>query len=149
MKTFIKYITLYIIYGGIYFAIECIYKQKLSDWRMFALAGFIGIAIGLINNMFTFYTDFILQCIVGMLIATLSEAIGGYYWNIQCGLNIWDYSSLPFTFVGGQINLFFMNAWMFLSGVCIVVDDILRWKLYKEELPKYYIHGKLIYDMNK
>ena len=111
---------------------------------MFVLAGFIGIMIGLINNLFDIKTDFILQCIIGMLITTLSEAIGGFYWNLQCGLHIWDYSSLPFSFIGGQINLFFSLIWMFLSGIVIILDDILRWKLYKEERPKYYVHGKLI-----
>lgn len=60
------------------------------------------------------------------------------------GLHIWDYSSLPFSFIGGQINLFFSLIWMFLSGIVIILDDILRWKLYKEERPEYYIHGKLI-----
>lgn len=148
MKRIIKYSTLFIVYGLIYFIIECLYKGKLSDWRMFVLAGFIGIIIGLINNLFDIKTDFILQCIFGMLIATLSEAIGGFYWNLQCGLHIWDYSSLPFSFIGGQINLFFSLIWMFLSGIVIILDDILRWKLYKEERPKYYVHGKLILKSN-
>lgn len=145
MKMIAKYASLFITYGTIYFIIECIYKGKISDWRMFVLAGFIGIVIGLINNLFEMNTDFVLQCTVGMLIATLSEAIGGYYWNIQCGMHIWDYSALPLSFVGGQINVFFMFAWMFLSGVVIILDDILRWKLYGEEKPSYYIHGKRIY----
>ena len=43
MKRIIKYSTLFIVYGLIYFIIECLYKGKLSDWRMFVLAGFIGI----------------------------------------------------------------------------------------------------------
>ena len=107
MRKLIKYSILFIIYGTIYFVIECIYKGKLTDWRMFILAGFIGIAIGLINNLFEMNTDFILQCFVGSMIATLSEAVGGYYWNIENNLGIWNYSSLPLSFVGGQINLFF------------------------------------------
>lgn len=144
MRKLIKYSILFIIYGAIYFAIECIYKCKFTDWRMFILAGFIGIAIGLINNLFEMNTDFILQCFVGSMIATLSEAVGGYYWNIENNLGIWNYSSLPLSFVGGQINLFFSLIWLLLSGICIILDDILRWKLYEEENPKYYIHGKLV-----
>lgn len=144
-ERFVKYLTLFGTYGLIYFVIECIYKGKLSDWRMFVLAGFIGIVIGLINNLFDMNTDFILQCFVGMLIATLSEAIGGYYWNLECGLGIWDYTSLPLSFVGGQINLFFSLIWMFLSGVVIVLDDFLRWKMYHEEKPHYYVHKKQIF----
>lgn len=87
---------------------------------------------------------FVLQCFVGSMIATLSEAVGGYYWNIENNLGIWNYSSLPLSFVGGQINLFFSLIWLLLSGICIILDDILRWKLYEEENPKYYIHGKLV-----
>ncbi len=71
MKRIIKYSTLFIVYGLIYFIIECLYKGKLSDWRMFVLAGFIGIIIGLINNLFDIKTDFILQCIFGMLIGNI------------------------------------------------------------------------------
>lgn len=59
MRKLIKYSILFIIYGTIYFVIECIYKGKLTDWRMFILAGFIGIAIGLINNLFEMNTDFV------------------------------------------------------------------------------------------
>lgn len=149
MKTILKYTSLFLTYGFIYFVIECIYKGKLSDFRMFMLAGIIGILLGLVNSLFDMNTDFVLQCIVGMLIATLSEAIGGYYWNIECGLGIWDYSSLPLSFVGGQVNLFFSIAWMFLSGILIVLDDWLRMKLYGEESPKYYIHGKYVFGIKE
>ena len=125
MKRIIKYFTLFITYGSIYFIIECLYKGKLSDWRMFVLAGFIGIMIGLINNLFEMNTDFLLQCIVGMLIATLSEAVGGYYWNLQCGLGIWDYSNQPYNFMG-QICPMFSVAWFFLSIPVIYLDDYLK-----------------------
>ena len=120
MKYILRYSLLFSVYGFIYFVIECIYKGKISDWRMFVLAGFIGVVIGLVNNLFSYDTDFILQCLFGALVATLSEAIGGYYWNIECGLHIWDYSSLPLSFVGVQVNFFFSIIWMFLSGSVIV-----------------------------
>lgn len=147
LKSIFKYAFLFTVYGSIYFAIECIYKGRLSDIRMFILAGIIGVLLGLINNLFDYETDYILQCIVGMLIATLSEAIGGYYWNIECGMGIWNYSLLPLSFVGGQINLFFSLAWLFLSGVVIVLDDILRCKLYGEEKPIYYVFGNVLFKI--
>ena len=146
--TFIaKYLTLFFTYGSIYFVIECVYKRQITDWRMYMLAGFIGVAIGLINILFDYRTDFILQCIVGMLITTLCEAIGGYYWNIEHHLGIWDYSALPFTFIGGQINLIFCSFWFALSGVVIILDDTLRWKLYGGKAPRYYIRGRLLFKL--
>ena len=131
-----------IIFGGIYFLIECLWKGHLTDWRMFVLAAVIGVLIGSINEFFTYETDFILQCIVGTLIALICECVGGYQWNIVEGLAIWDYSSLPFSAVGGQINLFFAMAWMFLSGVCIILDDILVYYFHANEERPYYRIGK-------
>jgi len=136
-KTIFKYICLFLVFGIIYFLIECLWKGTISDYRMFLMAGCLGVLIGLINNLFSFDTSFILQCLVGALMATLCEAIFGYQWNIIDGLKIWNYNSLPCSFVGNQINLFFSIAWMGLSGVCIMLDDYIRYKLFDEEKPYY------------
>lgn len=138
-KSILKYLILFIIYGGIYFVIESIYKGYITDYRMFILGGVIGILIGLINNLFSFNTNFILQCWTGTMITLLSECIFGYQWNIIENLHLWDYSQLPCSFVGGQINLFFAIVWMLLSAVGIVLDDYLRWKIFNEEKPHYTI----------
>lgn len=137
MKFILKYLILFLTYGSIYFIIESIYKHKLTDWRMFLVGGMCAILIGLINNLFTFDTSFILQCLIGTLIVTLSEAITGYQFNIVEGLHIWDYSTLPLSYVGGQINILFSTFWFFLSGIAIILDDYLRWKFFKEERPHY------------
>ena len=50
MKNLIKNIILFIIFGAIYFGIECIYKGHISHWTMFVLAGFISTAIGGLNE---------------------------------------------------------------------------------------------------
>lgn len=139
VKMISKYVVLFITFGITYFIIECIYKGHITDPRMIVMAGVIGIMIGLINNLFSFDTNFILQSFVGALIAVLSECICGYQWNIVEHLALWDYSNLPLSYVGGQINLFFGIAWMLLSAVCIVLDDFIRWKIYGEEKPHYTI----------
>ena len=136
-KTIFKHVCLFLVFGAIYFLIECLWKGTITNYRIFLMAGCLGVLIGLINNLFSFDTSFILQCFVGTLMATLGEAILGYQWNIIEGLKIWNYSTLPFSFVGNQINLFFSIAWMGLSGVCIVLDDYLRYWLFKEEKPHY------------
>ena len=43
---------------------------------------------------------------------------------------------LPFNILG-QISLPFSLIWFLLSGVIIIVDDYLRYKLFKEDKPKY------------
>lgn len=121
---------------------------------MFLLSGFIGLCIGGINNLFTYETDFLLQCIVGMLIALLCECIFGYRWNIVEGLDLWNYSNPPisrFSAVDGQINLFFALMWLGLSAVCILLDDWIWYFILKhrEEKPYYQIFGRTLIAYEK
>lgn len=139
-----KYFVLFLLYGSIYFIIESIYKGHLTHGMMFLVGGIIGVLIGMINNLFDMDTDFILQCLVGMMIVLITECIVGYQFNIVQGMAMWDYSRVPFNFVGGQICIPFAIVWFILSGVCIVLDDWLRWRLFDEEEPFYIIWNKRV-----
>jgi len=70
-----------------------------------------------------------------MLIATVGEAITGLIVNVWLGLNVWHYNIMPFLW--GQCSVPFMVAWFILAGVCILLDDIIRWKWFGEEEPRY------------
>lgn len=131
-----------ILFGCIYFILESIWKGHFTDWRMFVLSGIIGLSIGCINELFTYDTHFILQCFTGMLIALLCECIFGYQWNVIEQLALWNYSNLPFSAVADQINLFFAAIWFLLSAVCIILDDIMHYYVWKEGEPPYYRIGK-------
>lgn len=142
-----RYIILFLTYGLIYFIIECVFKRHLSDYRMALLGGFLGVCIGIINNAFSFETDLILQGIIGVISVTLAEAIFGYQWNIVQGLHIWDYSSLRFNGVGGQVCLeFSLFAWFPLSIFCIILDDLINYYWFKlQPCPYYKIGGKVVF----
>ena len=136
MKNLLKYIILFIVFGAIYFGIECIWKGYLTHWSMFVLAGFVGIAIGAINEHIPWEMPLLYQCSIGMIIATLGEGITGLIVNVWLHLNVWHYDVLPFFF--GQCSIPFCLAWLLLAGVCIVLDDLIRWKWFGEEKPRYY-----------
>ena len=74
--------------------------------------------------------------LIGACIVTFMEFISGYIINIKLGWQVWDYSNLPFNIMG-QICLPFSIIWFFISLVAIVVDDYLRYWLFKEERPHY------------
>jgi len=135
MKILAKNIILFIIFGSIYFIIECVWKGHLSHWSMFVLAGFIGILIGSINEYISWEVPFWRQCLEGMLFATAGEAITGIIVNLKLGLNVWHYTYL--TFFWGQCSIPFCIAWFFLAGFCILLDDWIRWKFFGEEKPHY------------
>ena len=112
------------IFGATYLTIEVCYRG-FSHLSMYLLAFVIGLVIGGLNEFYP-YMDLKLQCLFGMIIATLGEGIVGIIVNNILHLNVWDYSSLPFTFFAGQCNLLFSIAWLGLSYVCIKLDDLLR-----------------------
>ena len=146
---FIKNVLLIAIYGLLYFIIETIYKGHLTDYRMFILGGLIAFVVGIINNAFSFDTDFLLQGIIGTISITLLEAVLGYQWNIVEHLGIWDYSNMLLNGVAGQVCLeFSIFAWIPLSFMCIVLDDAIRYYIGKDsERPYYKICGKEIFKM--
>ena len=136
IKMLLKYLVLFFVYGCIYYMIEILYRGY-SDISMLLLGGICGCAIGALNEFFLWETPFLKQCVIGAIIVTVLELITGYIVNICLGWNVWDYSNLPCSFFNGQINLFFSIAWFFLSAIAIVLDDWLRYWLFKEEKPHY------------
>lgn len=58
-------------------------------------------------------------------VITLSEFICGLALNIGLGLNIWDYTPLPFDILG-QICPHFFLVWLMLSYVCCFVCKAMR-----------------------
>lgn len=81
------------------------------------------------------------QCLIGAGIITILEFITGLIVNIGLGWNVWDYSDRPFNLMG-QICLQNSIYWIFLSGIAILLDDWLRYAVFKEEKPKYYFTKK-------
>ena len=76
--------------------------------------------------------------LIGSCIATVIEFISGLIINVWLGLDVWDYSNLPLN-VMGQICLPFSIIWFFMSLLCIVLDDYLRYWFFGEEKPHYSI----------
>ena len=137
LKLLSKYLFLFCVGAGLYISIELIYRGY-SHWTMGVLGGISFVSIGLINEILSWDTPLALQALIGSLIITFYEFVFGVVLNILLGLNIWDYSNLPFNILG-QICIPFSVIWYFLSIIGICLDDFLRWKLFNEEKPKYKI----------
>ncbi len=67
---------------------------------------------------------------------TAAELACGCVVNLWMGLGVWDYANMPLNLLG-QVCLVYTLLWIPLSVVGIVLDDVLRWKLYEEEKPRY------------
>ena len=137
VKTILKLIILFIIGGTIYVSLELLFRGR-SHISMFILGGFCFVLIGGINNYISWEMPLILQMIIGAVVITTLEFITGYIVNIKLGLNVWDYSNQPLN-IKGQICLSFSFLWMLISLIAIVLDDYLRYWIFKEKKPKYHI----------
>ncbi len=131
----LKYILLFFIGGFSYCAIELIFRGY-SHISMLIAGGICFILIGLLNEIFPYKVSIISQMFISALIVTAVEFISGYIVNIILGLNVWDYSDLPYNFLG-QICLLFSNIWFLLSLPAIILDDYLKYYLLGEEKPSY------------
>ena len=140
MKNMLKPTILFLIGGTIYVFIEIIWRNMTSGtsthWTMFILGGLCFLAIGAINEYFSWETPFVLQTAIGTGVILVLEFIFGCILNLWLGLAIWDYSNVPCNILG-QVCLPFAIIWLFLSAIAIVLDDYLRYWIFKEEKPKY------------
>ena len=128
---------LFVVGGDIYILIEFGYRGY-SHWTMFVLGGICFLCLGYINRFLPWKTPLALQMLIGMVIITILELITGLAVNIYLGWHVWDYSNIPFNFIG-QVCLPASVGWYFLSSVGIVLDDCLRYWIFGEENPRYKI----------
>ena len=131
----LKYFTLFIIGGISYYFIEIIYRGY-SHFSMIIVGGICFVLIGAINEFSNKEVPLLLQMILAVLIVDTIELISGIIINKVLLLNVWDYSKLRFNLLG-QISLRSSIAWFFLSLLAIYMDDLLRYLLFSEQIPKY------------
>ena len=135
LKAILKHAVLALCGGCVYFLIEMAWRGH-SHWTMAVLGGVCFVLIGDINEFIPWNMPLVLQGAIGSGIVTLLELVSGIILNLWLGLGIWDYSNMPFNFLG-QICLPFSLLWVALSVVAVILDDWLRCWLFGEDRPTY------------
>lgn len=92
--------------------------------------------IGRINEDCPSCVSLLSQMVLSALVVTAMEFAAGLVLNVWMGLEIWDYSDLPYNLLG-QVCLLYMNLWFLLSLPAILLDDWLRWRWFDEQAPHY------------
>ena len=137
IRKIIEYGILFVIGAVVYMIIEICFRG-FTHWTMGVLGGIILILVGLINEVTRKDLPLLIQGPMASIIITIIEYWAGYILNMQLGLDIWDYSDLPYN-LDGQICFQFSLIWIVLGIVASVVDDLVRWKLFGEEKPEFKI----------
>lgn len=110
--------------GAVYYAIELIWRGH-SHWTMALLGGALFLILGDIGNHLGEETPLWVQAAFGGVIVTACELSAGIWINLVLGLDVWDYSRVPFNLLG-QICLPYSLLWVPLSAVAIRLDRRLR-----------------------
>lgn len=136
-KSILKYFILGWFGGSTYCSLEVIFRGR-SHWSMVALAFVLFLLIGELNEILPWEMSLAKQGIIGACMVTVLEFVTGCIVNIWLGWNVWDYSNMPLNILG-QVCLPFSLLWILLSIVCIIVDDYLRYLMFNEQMPHYYL----------
>lgn len=136
MKNILKYLALFLIGGALYYCLEVLFRGH-SFWSMAVCGGVCFVVCGLINER-NRCMPLLLQMLIATCGITAIELAAGLILNVWLGLRIWDYSNMPGNLLG-QICPQFTVLWFFLSAVAIILDDIIRWKIFGEEKPHYHL----------
>lgn len=136
-KQILKYLFLFHFGGGTYTTIELLFRNR-TYIQMYILGGILFLICGLLNEKFTWKMSLVKQVAIGTSITTILEFVTGMIFNIWLGMNMWDYSKLPFNLFG-QVSLLFILLWIPLVLIAILLDDYIRWFFFKKEKPYYKI----------
>lgn len=138
----LKWVTLGVYGGGIYFFIEVLYKSIVDNgngihWSMYIVGLLCFLSLGMINEfVLTENMPLYIQCGIATLIILCIEFISGVIVNLWLGWNVWHYDRYH---IMHQVSLIFGIYWYFLSAFGIWLDDKLREKLFGEKPVKYKI----------
>lgn len=137
LYSIIKYLFLFHFGGGTYTTIELLFRNE-TYIQMYVVGGLCFLLCGLLNNCFSWNLGLIWQTLIGTAIVTILEFSTGMICNVWLGMDMWDYSNMPGN-IFGQICPQFIIAWIPLVLIAIILDDIIRFKFFGEEKPKYKI----------
>ncbi len=137
MRNILKHIFLFLVGGTIYYFLE-ILARSFSHPSMFICGGLCFVLIGLLNETKRYQIPLLIQMLISSIIITTLELITGLIVNVWLKLDVWDYSHLPFNFLG-QISISFSILWFFLSLPAILLDDYLKYKFFNKKKVKYKI----------
>ena len=132
---FLKSVFLFLIGGFLYGIIEVLFKGS-THLSMLIAGGFAFLLIGALNEG-NRNPSLLGMMVISCVLITFIELVTGIIVNRWLHLNVWDYSKLPYNFLG-QVCLLFSVCWFFLSFVAILLDDYIRYFLLGGKKPHYH-----------
>ncbi len=132
---FLVSVFLFFVGGFLYGIVEMLFKGN-THISMIIAGGLAFILIGRLNEG-NHNPSLLGMMVISSILITVIELITGVIVNLWLHLGVWDYSKLPYNFMG-QICLLFSVCWFGLSFIAILVDDYIRYLLLGGKKPHYH-----------
>ena len=135
MKRISEYLFLWAVGGCMYYGFEVLFRGY-SHWSMFLLGGVCFLFFFIQGKMVRWQDPLWRQTLRCLVFVTAMEFITGIIVNKWLGMQVWDYSDLPFQLLG-QICLPFM---VIFSGLCVLgifLSSYIGYLFYGEEKPSF------------
>ncbi len=133
MKKFLSALILFFIGAVGYAVIELIWRGH-THWSMMLAGGFSILIFAFIETR-CYGIHRLYRCILGSFSVTIIELLFGLFFNIYLDFSVWDYSNIPFNFLG-QICLLYSVLWGFLCFPCMPLAKKIYGGLYEIFLKK-------------
>lgn len=129
--------------GTVYYIMEVLFKTVTGHperihWTMLVLAIILSMVLERCGAEFPWEWALPAQAFICTFAITATEFVAGLVLNMWLGLNIWDYSNLPFNFMG-QICLWYSMVWFVLSLIFIPIFDFIKYFINGGTHPRYTI----------
>lgn len=125
--------SLIFVCGGLAYNLVEILWRGYSHWTMFLAGGLSVLFLFFISQRFATRSLWF-KCLLGTAAITTIELIFGCIFNIILDWQVWDYTALPFNFLG-QISLFFSAMWYILSGIVFLLIRFLEVRFSERRYP--------------
>jgi uncharacterized membrane protein len=124
MKINKKYVVLFTVGGAGYAIIELLWRGR-THWTMIMAGGICFIIFSLVEERLS-AQPLIYKSVICALGVTVLELIFGVIFNVILKMNVWDYSSMPFNFLG-QICPTYTLLWVGLSALVLpIIPKVLK-----------------------
>lgn len=128
----IEYLCVFLLGGTTYGVLEMLWRG-FTHWSMVFAGGVCFLLIHLMN-LGAPGLKLITKCAIGSVLITGVEFFTGVGVNIVLGLDVWDYSALPFNLLG-QVCPQFMIVWFLLTCPACYLSGFIR-KLFEKLLER-------------
>lgn len=108
---YMRFVILFLIGSVGYSALEIMWRGY-THWTMFVLGG---LCFYVLYNVFSFMDSYpvLLKALAGGAVITAAELVTGCIINLSLHWNVWNYSLVPYNFLG-QICLLYSLIWVAL-----------------------------------